>query len=76
MPTIHHTSNDDVSEPDIRTAVGVPMFTFRFFAIKRIDQNAKCECKEVQATNLRSAKLQLVRDYILSLATRIPVKAV
>ncbi|HID7483698.1 TPA: host cell division inhibitor Icd-like protein [Morganella morganii] len=51
------------------------MFTFRFFAIKRIDQNAKPECKEVQAPDLRSAKLQLVRDYILSLATQIPVKA-
>ncbi|MEM8105694.1 host cell division inhibitor Icd-like protein [Morganella morganii] len=68
-------SNGSVPKPDTYTAVN-QMFTFRFFVIKRIGQNAKPECKEVQAPDLRSAKLQLVRDYILSLATQIPVKAV
>lgn len=75
MPIIYCMSNGDAPKPDTYTAVN-QMFTFRFFAIKRIDQNAKPECKEVQAPDLRSAKLQLVRDYILSLATQIPVKAV
>ncbi|HCT1428406.1 TPA: host cell division inhibitor Icd-like protein [Morganella morganii] len=75
MPNIHCMSNGSVPKPDTYTAVN-QMFTFRFFVIKRIDQNAKPECKEVQAPDLRSAKLQLVRDYILSLATQIPVKAV
>lgn len=75
MPTIQYMSNCDAPKPDSYTAVN-EMFIFRFFAIKRIDQNAKPECKEVRAADLRSAKLQLVRDYILSLATQIPVKAV
>ena len=75
MPTIHCMPNCDAPKPDSYTAVN-EMFIFRFFAIKRIDQNAKPECKEVRAADLQSAKLQLVRDYILSLATQIPVKAV
>ncbi|HHR6146011.1 TPA: host cell division inhibitor Icd-like protein [Providencia alcalifaciens] len=71
MPTIHYLSNDIVLKPDIRTG----LFKFCFFAVKRSDPQAKGERKEVYATDLKSAKLQLVRDYVLSLASQIPVGA-
>lgn len=71
MPTIHYASNFDIPKPDIRTG----LFKFCFFAVKRIDPQAKGERKEVYATDLKSAKLQLVRDYVLSLASQTPVGA-
>lgn len=71
MPTIHYLSNDIVLKPDIRTG----LFKFCFFAVKRSDPQAKGERKEVYATDLKSAKLQLVRDYVLSLASQTPVGA-
>ncbi|WP_140183176.1 host cell division inhibitor Icd-like protein [Providencia stuartii] len=69
MPTIHYASNADVLKPDIRTG----LFKFCFFAVKRSDPQAKAERKEVYATDLKSAKLQLVSEYVLSLASRIPL---
>ncbi|AVL74675.1 host cell division inhibitor Icd-like protein [Providencia rettgeri] len=71
MPTIHYASNTNVLKPDIRTG----LFKFCFFAVKRSDPQAKGERKEVYATDLKSAKLQLVRDYVLSLASQTPVGA-
>lgn len=71
MPTIHYVSNTDLLKPDIRTG----LFKFCFFAVKRSDPQAKGERKEVYATDLKSAKLQLVRDYVLSLASQTPVGA-
>lgn len=71
MPTIHYASNTNTLKPDIRTG----LFKFCFFAIKRSDPQAKGERKEVYATDLKSAKLQLVRDYVLSLASQTPVGA-
>ncbi|WP_265524174.1 host cell division inhibitor Icd-like protein [Providencia rustigianii] len=71
MPTIHYASNTEVLKPDIRTG----LFKFCFFAVKRSDPQAQAERKEVYATDLKSAKLQLVRDYVLSLASQTPVGA-
>lgn len=71
MPTIHYLSNDIVLKPDICTG----LFKFCFFAVKRSDQTDKGCRKEVYATDLKSAKLQLVRDYVLSLASQTPVGA-
>ncbi|HHR6165007.1 TPA: host cell division inhibitor Icd-like protein [Providencia alcalifaciens] len=71
MPTIHYASNTDVLKPDIRTG----LFKFCFFAVKRIDLADKGCRKEVYAPDLKSAKLQLVRDYVLSLASQTPVGA-
>ncbi|WBA58406.1 host cell division inhibitor Icd-like protein [Providencia sp. 21OH12SH02B-Prov] len=71
MPIIHYASNTDVLKPDIRTG----LFKFCFFAVKRSDPQAKGERKEVYATDLKSAKLQLVREYVLSLASQTPVGA-
>ncbi len=68
MPTIHYASNTNVPKPDIRTG----LFKFCFFAIKRSDPKAKAERKEVYATDLKSAKLQLVSEYVLSLASQTP----
>nr|ELR5040617.1 host cell division inhibitor Icd-like protein [Providencia stuartii]ELR5081587.1 host cell division inhibitor Icd-like protein [Providencia stuartii] len=72
MPTIHYALNTNVLKPDIRTG----LFKFCFFAVKRSDPQAKAERKEVYATNLKSAKLQLVSEYVLSLASQIPTGAV
>ncbi len=72
MPTIHYASNADVLKPDIRTG----LFKFCFFAVKRSDLTDKGCRKDVYATDLKSAKLQLVRDYVLSLASQIPAGAV
>ncbi|HFD6683182.1 host cell division inhibitor Icd-like protein [Providencia alcalifaciens] len=71
MPTIHYASNTNVLKPDIRTG----LFKFCFFAVKRSDPQAKAVRKEVYAADLKSAKLQLVRDYVLSLASQTPVGA-
>lgn len=72
MPTIHYASNTNVLKPDIRTG----LFKFCFFAVKRSDQADKGCRMEVYATDLKSAKLKLVRDYVLSLASQTPVRAV
>lgn len=72
MPNIHYASNTNTLKPDIRTG----LFKFCFFAVKRSDPQAKAERKEVYAPDLKSAKLQLVRDYVLSLASQIPAGAV
>ncbi|QCJ70363.1 hypothetical protein C9446_11160 [Providencia heimbachae] len=71
MPTIHYLSNNDLSEVDMHTG----LFRFCFLAVKRIDPAAKWERIEVQAPSLKAAKLQLVRDYVLSLASQIPTGA-
>ncbi|MEY0576952.1 host cell division inhibitor Icd-like protein [Providencia manganoxydans] len=71
MPTVHYAPNLNMPKPDIRTG----LFKFCFFAVKRSDPQAKAERKEVYATDLKSAKLQLVRDYVLSLASQTPVGA-
>lgn len=72
MPTLHYASNANVPKPDIRTG----LFKFCFFAVKRSDPKAKAERKEVYANSLKSAKLQLVRDYVLSLASQVPAGGV
>ncbi|EOE1542361.1 host cell division inhibitor Icd-like protein [Providencia rettgeri] len=72
MPIVHYASNTNVLKPDIRTG----LFKFCFFAVKRSDPQAKAERKEVYATDLKSAKLQLVSEYVLSLSSQIPVGAV
>ncbi|WP_273839982.1 host cell division inhibitor Icd-like protein [Providencia rettgeri] len=72
MPTIHYASNTDALKPDVRTG----LFKFCFFAVKRRDRTDKGCRKEVYAADLKSAKLQLVRDYVLSLASQTPVGAV
>lgn len=72
MPTIHYLSNNDLSKVDMHTG----LFRFCFLAVKRIDPAAKWERIEVQASSLKAAKLQLVRDYVLSLASQIPAGAV
>lgn len=71
MPTIHCTSSNQLPKPDIRTG----LFKFCFFAVKRSDLTDKGCRKEVYATDLKSAKLQLVREYVLSLASQTPVGA-
>ncbi len=71
MPIIYYASNNDSLKPDIRTG----LFKFCFFAVKRIDPLAKAERKEVYATDLKSAKGQLVRDYVLSLGSQVPTGA-
>ncbi|MGC4734084.1 host cell division inhibitor Icd-like protein [Providencia hangzhouensis] len=71
MPTIHYTSSNQLPKPDIRTG----LFKFCFFAVKRSDLTDKGCRKEVYATDLKSAKLQLVREYVLSLASQTPVGA-
>ncbi|EIU7558163.1 host cell division inhibitor Icd-like protein [Providencia rettgeri] len=71
MPIIHCTSSNQLPKPDIRTG----LFKFCFFAVKRNDLTDKGCRKEVYATDLKSAKLQLVRDYVLSLASQTPVGA-
>ncbi|MTB66516.1 host cell division inhibitor Icd-like protein [Providencia sp. wls1943] len=71
MPTIHYPPNLTLVKPDIRTG----LFKFCFFAVKRSDLTDKGCRKEVYATDLKSAKLQLVRDYVLSLASQTPVGA-
>lgn len=69
MPIIHYASNASVLKPDIHTG----LFRFCFFAVKRNDLTDKGCRKEVYATDLKSAKLQLVSEYVLSLASRIPL---
>nr|WP_278979211.1 host cell division inhibitor Icd-like protein [Providencia alcalifaciens] len=71
MPTIHYPSNLTLVKPDIHTG----LFKFCFFAVKRTDRADKGSRKEVYATDLKSAKLQLVREYVLSLASQTPVGA-
>lgn len=71
MPTIHYATNNVMPKPDIYTG----LFKFCFFAVKRSDLTDKGCRKEVYATDLKSAKLQLVRDYVLSLASQTPVGA-
>lgn len=71
MPTIHYASNDIVLKPDIRTG----LFKFCFLAVKRGDPQAKAERKVAYAGDLKSAKLQLIRDYVLSLASQVPVRS-
>ncbi|MFG0741156.1 host cell division inhibitor Icd-like protein [Providencia sp. TYF-12] len=71
MPIIHYASNTNTLKPDIRTG----LFKFCFFAVKRSDPQAKGERKKVYATDLKSAKLQLIRDYVLSLASQTPIGA-
>lgn len=72
MPIIHYPSNLTFVKPDIRTG----MFKFCFFAVKRSDLTDKGCRKDVYATDLKSAKLQLVRDYVLSLGSQIPAGVV
>ncbi|OZS75739.1 hypothetical protein CHI95_05525 [Providencia rettgeri] len=71
MPTIHYVPILNAPKPDIRTG----LFKFCFFAVKRIDRTDKGCRKEVYATDLKSAKLQLVSEYVLSLASQTPVGA-
>ncbi|NBM50059.1 host cell division inhibitor Icd-like protein [Proteus sp. G2666] len=68
MTILHSTAIADLPEPDIHTA----LFKFSFFAVKRGNLTDKGCRKEVYATDLKSAKLQLARDYVLSLASKIP----
>lgn len=72
MPILHYAPNLNIPKPDIRTG----LFKFCFFAVKRSDQADKGCRMEVYATDLKSAKLQLVRDYVLSLASQTPAGAV
>lgn len=62
MATVHHTAH--------------PEFTFIFAAVRRSRADA-CPCMlRTVAADERTARLSLVRDYMLSFAGRVPVKAV
>ena len=51
-------------------------FTFIFAAIRRTDAAARPCMLRTVAADERTARLSLVRDYMLSFAGRVPVKAV
>ena len=50
-----------------------PNFIFVFAAIRRIDTQARVCMLRITACDERSARMQLVREYVLSLAARLPV---
>ncbi len=50
-----------------------PNFIFVFAAIRRIDTQARVCMLRITACDERSARMQFVRDYVLSLAARLPV---
>lgn len=51
-------------------------FTFIFAAVRRTDATARLCMLRTVAGDERSARANLVRDYVLSFAGRLPVKAV
>ena len=62
MATVHHTAH--------------PEFTFIFAAVRRSRADARPCMLRTVAADERTARLSLVRDYMLSFAGRLPVKAV
>lgn len=62
MATVHHTAH--------------PEFTFIFAAVRRSRTDARPCMLRTVAADERTARLSLVRDYMLSFAGRVPVKAV
>ncbi|WP_338635297.1 host cell division inhibitor Icd-like protein [Erwinia persicina] len=62
MATVHHTAH--------------PEFTFIFAAVRRSRADARPCMLRTVAADERTARLSLVRDYMLSFAGRVPVKAV
>ena len=62
MATVHHTAH--------------PEFTFIFAAVRRSRADARPCMLRTVAADERAARLSLVRDYMLSFAGRVPVKAV
>lgn len=61
MPIIHCMSNSDVSEVDIRTAVGASMFTYIF--VNRDNWNKR---RHIEAKNDISAQNIAGSDYIFA----------
>ncbi|QGY27430.1 host cell division inhibitor Icd-like protein [Pantoea cypripedii] len=53
-----------------------PEFTFIFAAVRRTDASARPCMLRTVAGDERSARASLARDYVLSFAGRLPVKAV
>jgi len=53
-----------------------PEFTFIFAAVRRSCADARPCMLRTVAADERTARLSLVRDYMLSFAGRLPVKAV
>lgn len=53
-----------------------PEFTFIFAAVRRTDAAARPCMLRTVAGDERSARASLARDYVLSFAGRLPVKAV
>jgi len=53
-----------------------PEFTFIFAALRRTDATARLCMLRTVAGDERSARASLTRDYVLSFAGRLPVKAV
>lgn len=52
-----------------------PEFTFVFLAVRRSDYTARPCSMRVNALNEQDARLQLIVDFILSFAARIPAKS-
>lgn len=53
-----------------------PEFTFIFAAVRRTDAAARPCMLRTVAGDERSARASLARDYVLSFAGRLPVRAV
>lgn len=49
-----------------------PKNLYRFLALKRADVKARYCCRTVAADSEQAARRELARDYILSLAVRLP----
>lgn len=53
-----------------------PKYVFVFAAIRRADTQPRICMLRTVACDERSARLSLVRDYVLSLSARLPAKEV
>lgn len=61
MTSLHHTSNGNSSEVDIRTAIGAPMFTYIF--VNHDNWNKR---RHIEAKNDISAQNIAGLDYIFA----------
>ena len=53
-----------------------PQFVFVFAAVRRTERKQRIHMLRTVAANERAARLPLARDYVLSLAARLPVREV
>ncbi len=51
-----------------------PQFVFVFAAVRRADRQPRIRMLRTVAGDERAARRSLVRDYVLSLAARLPVE--